>query len=80
VRRSSLRHYGRAARSFTELLGSGFPGIDPDALAFLFVGPLIYFCLSDWLTGAPKLGIDNDRLIQTWTRLFEPLFKDMLQS
>jgi AcrR family transcriptional regulator len=70
--------YGRAARSFAAAMGDRFPGIDPDALAFLFVGPLIFFRLSEWLSGEPKLGIEEDQLIHTWLRVFEPLFAQML--
>ena len=38
-------------RSFAEAIGTRFPDVDPEALAFLFVGPLIFFRMSDWLTG-----------------------------
>ncbi len=70
--------YGRAARSFAEAMGKRFPDVDPEALAFLFVGPLIFFRMSDWLTGQPKLGLDDERLVRTWARVFEPLFAQML--
>lgn len=71
---------GRAARSFADAMGTRFPDVDPDALAFLFVGPLIFFRMSDWLAGEPKLGLDDDRLVLTWARVFEPLFTQMLMA
>lgn len=72
--------YGRAARSFAEAMGERLPGVDPQALAFLFVGPLIFFRMSDWLSGEPKLGLDDDQLVGTWARVFEPLFVKMLMG
>jgi AcrR family transcriptional regulator len=69
--------YGRAARSFAAAMGDQFPDIDPNALAFLFVGPLIYFRLSGWLAGEAKMGIQDDQLIKTWSLVFEPLFKQI---
>ena len=52
---------------------------DPEALAFLFVGSMIYFKLSDWLTGEPKLGITEDRLVKTWVNVFEPVLRGLIQ-
>ncbi len=70
--------YGRAARSFADAMGTRFPDVDPEALAFLFVGPMIFFRMSDWVTGEPKLGLDDDRLVRTWARVFQPLFTQLL--
>ena len=53
-------------------------GLDPEALAFLFVGPLVYYKLSDWLTGEPKLGITEERLLRTWVAVFEPVLRGLL--
>jgi hypothetical protein len=46
---------------------------DPEALAFLFVGSLIFYKLSGWLAEEPKLGLTDERLITTWVNVFGPV-------
>jgi AcrR family transcriptional regulator len=76
--------YGAMAEAISaQMLAAGASvesGLDPEALAFLFVGPLVYYKLSDWLTGEPKLGITEDRLLRTWVAVFEPVLRGLLGS
>ena len=51
---------------------------DPEALAFLFVGSLLFFKMTDWLTGQPKLGLTDDRLVRTWVNVFEPVLRTLV--
>jgi hypothetical protein len=48
-------------------------GIDPDALAFLMIAPLIYHRIVEWAMGETILGITDKRLIDTWATTFEPI-------
>ena len=50
---------------------------DPEALAFLFVGSLLFFKMTDWLTGQPKLGLTDGRLVRTWVNVFEPVLRGL---
>ncbi len=74
--------YGAMAAAVRERLRATGPptesNLDPEALAFLFVGPLVYYKLSDWLTGEPKLGITEERLLRTWVAVFEPVLSGLL--
>jgi AcrR family transcriptional regulator len=51
--------------------------IDADALAFLFMAPLIYFRLIEWAHDRRILDLDDDRLLDTWTKLFIPVFTSL---
>lgn len=53
---------------------AGVNDLDADAIAFLFMGPLIYYRLIEWATGWHILGLDDDRLIKAWVEIFEPVF------
>lgn len=53
---------------------------DPEALAFLFVGSMIFYKMSDWLTGEPKLAITEDRLLRTWVNVFSPVLAGLLRE
>ena len=53
---------------------------DPEALAFLFVGSLLFFKMTDWLTGEPKLGLTDDRLVRTWVNVFEPVLRKLVSE
>ncbi len=82
VRRQQLANdeiaYKRMADTVSALIGDRFPDLDANALAVLFVGSLIFFRLSDWLTGQPKLDLDDDTMLRTWVTVFEPTFRRMM--
>lgn len=65
-----------ALRELQQTLGSD-AGIDPDALGFLFLAPLIYFRVIEWATNRRILDLDDDRLLAAWTAVFEPLFTSL---
>jgi AcrR family transcriptional regulator len=71
--------YEAAAHAVRELqqAGGGGGDIDADALGYLFLAPLIYFRLIEWATNRRILDLDDDRLLATWTTLFEPLFTSL---
>jgi AcrR family transcriptional regulator len=48
--------------------------LDADAIAFLVVAPLVYYRLIEWATGTKILGLDDDRLIESWVDVFSPVF------
>lgn len=54
--------------------------IDPEALAFLFMGPLLYHRIIEWVSGEPAIGLNDQRLINQWARIFAPLFEKLLAS
>jgi AcrR family transcriptional regulator len=54
--------------------------MDVDALAFLFVAPLIYHRVVEWATGTPVLDIDTDQLVATWARVYEPIFERLIAT
>lgn len=56
------------------------PGVDVDALAFLLVAPLVYYRIIEWAMGSPVLGLDDDRLVSTWTSCFEPLIASVVDE
>jgi AcrR family transcriptional regulator len=53
---------------------AGVVDLDADAIAFLVVAPLVYYRLIEWATGRKILGLDDDRLIQSWVDVFSPIF------
>jgi AcrR family transcriptional regulator len=53
--------------------------IDPEALAFLFMGPLLYHRVIEWVSGAPAIGLTDERLIEQWARLFAPVFEHLIE-
>jgi AcrR family transcriptional regulator len=66
--------YGATAELLrTQMSPEQLKSFDPEALSFLFVGSLIYFKLSEWLSDEPKLGISHQRLIRTWVNVFAPV-------
>jgi AcrR family transcriptional regulator len=83
VRRHALANdavaYQFMADSLRVQMSSADPSMlerfDPEALAFLFVGSMIFFKLTDWLTGEPKLGLTDDRLLRTWVNVFSPVLQ-----
>ncbi len=50
-------------------------GVDPEALAFLMVAPLLYHRIVEWSTGHTVLDVSDDELVQTWAYLFATLFE-----
>jgi AcrR family transcriptional regulator len=82
VRRQQLANdeiaYKRMADTVDALISDRFPDLDANALAVLFVGSLIFFRLNDWLTGEPKLGLDDETMLGTWVSVFEPTFRRIL--
>ena len=71
--------YASTARALRELqseIGDA-AGIDPEALAFLFMAPIVYFRLIEWATGNKVLGLDDERLLAAWTALFDPVFRTL---
>lgn len=84
VRRQQLANdeiaYKQMADTVRALIGDRFPDLDPNALAVLFVGSLIFFRLSDWLTGEPKLALNDETMLNTWVSVFEPTFRRLLGS
>jgi AcrR family transcriptional regulator len=54
--------------------------MDVDALAFLFVAPLIYHRLIEWVMGTPVLDLDTDQLVATWARVYEPIFERLVAT
>jgi AcrR family transcriptional regulator len=54
--------------------------MDVDALAFLFVAPLIYHRIVEWATGTPVLDLDTDKLVDTWARVYEPIFEQLVAT
>lgn len=47
--------------------------LDPEAAAFLFIAPLIYHRVLEWLSGETAVQISDDRLIAEWARQQEIL-------
>ncbi len=71
--------YGAMANALrAQMNADQLEAFDPDALAFLFVGSLLYFKMTDWLTGETKLGLTDDRLLRTWVNVFEPVLRGLL--
>ncbi len=66
---ASLRNHDERLR--------GALGLDPDALAYLLLAPLIYFRLIEWAMGEPILELDDDRLVDTWARIFGPIIGEI---
>ena len=54
--------------------------IDPDVIGFLFMGPLVYHRIIEWVSGETALGITDERLISQWAALFEPLFRGLIED
>jgi AcrR family transcriptional regulator len=50
-------------------------GIDPDALAFLMIAPLIYHRIVEWALGETILGLNDERLVDTWAETFHPILE-----
>jgi AcrR family transcriptional regulator len=46
--------------------------IDPDALAFLMIAPLIYHRIVQWALDETILDLTDDRLLDTWAAVFQP--------
>jgi AcrR family transcriptional regulator len=53
----------------------GKHGIDPEALAFLMIAPLIYHRVVEWALGQTILGLSDGRLVDTWAETFRPLLE-----
>ena len=71
--------YGTMANSLrAQMNQQQLEQFDPEALAFLFVGSLLFFKMTDWLTGQPKLGLTDDRLVRTWVNVFEPVLRTLV--
>jgi AcrR family transcriptional regulator len=64
-------------REFQQETGSG-DDVDPEALAFLFMGPLLYHRIIEWVSGRPAIGLTDERLVSQWARLFAPVFERLM--
>lgn len=64
-------------RAFQARAGSDL-GVDADALGFLFMGPLLYHRIIEWLTGETALGITDDQLIAQWAQLLAPTIERLV--
>lgn len=53
--------------------------LDPEVVGFLFMGPLIYHRIIEWVSGETALGIDDDRLIEQWARIMERVFRPLIE-
>ena len=81
-RRNFELSYASTAASLRELFDAPgeAPPTDPEALAYLLMAPLIYVRVIEWATGERVLGIDDDRLIATWTTLFTPILTSIAEA
>ena len=79
TRRNFELTYHRVAEQLraTFTTSGGRDSIDFDALAFLLVAPLVYYRIIEWATGSAILELDDDRLVSTWARCFEPVLAGM---
>ncbi|MGZ6955027.1 MAG: TetR/AcrR family transcriptional regulator [Acidimicrobiia bacterium] len=59
---------------------AGVDDLDPDALAFLLVAPLIYHRLIEWATGRKILDLDDDRLVVAWVDVFSPVLARLAED
>jgi AcrR family transcriptional regulator len=63
--------YAAAARLLERWIGPAeATGVDLEALAVSLLGPLINLRRSTWLFAAPPLGLDDDRVLETWVALW----------
>ena len=51
---------------------------DLEAFSFLFVSPLIYFRLKEWVNGEKVRGLSDQRIAAMWARTFEPIIQELL--
>ena len=51
---------------------------DLEAFGYLFVSPLIYFRLKEWVTGEKVRGLSDQRVAAMWARAFEPIIQELL--
>jgi AcrR family transcriptional regulator len=56
-------------------LGGGDAGLDTEALAALVIGPLANQRRVTWTYGAPPLGLDDQRLLETWANALVALVR-----
>ncbi|MGH9187290.1 MAG: TetR/AcrR family transcriptional regulator [Acidimicrobiales bacterium] len=57
--------------------GRSRPGVDTAALAALIVGPLANQRRVAWTYGGPPLGIDDERLLATWSNIVTTLIESV---
>ncbi|MGF1600096.1 MAG: hypothetical protein ACFCVK_24865 [Acidimicrobiales bacterium] len=67
----------RAEIEHTARAGSDL-GVDADALGFLFMGPLLYHRIIEWLTGETALGLTDDQLMAQWAQLLAPTIERLV--
>ena len=73
--------YATTAAAIRASQDAGGPAdLDADALAYLFVGPLVYHRLIEWATGHTVLDLDDDRLLRAWVDVFVPVFARLAAS
>ena len=46
--------------------------LDPEALAFLFIGPLLYHLVIEWVSGQTAVGLTDERLVAQWGPALRP--------
>lgn len=55
-------------------------GLDADAYGYVFLAPLIYFKLIEWVTGHHPLDIDDEALVETWATVVAPSFREIAEA
>lgn len=68
VRQRLVEEPYRRAAQLTRLVA---PDIDADAVVAVFLGALVNYKLIEHLVGVRPGGVDEDRFVSTWARLFE---------
>jgi AcrR family transcriptional regulator len=54
-------------RTAARLIVSAQPGAtDPEAMAFLVLGPLVALRRTEWTFGSPPVGLDDERVLEAW--------------
>lgn len=76
------RNFDLSVRAVAEAVESydPDPDIDAEALGFLFMGPLLYHKIIGWVSGRNVLGISDERLVAQWVKLFEPVFREIVEE
>jgi AcrR family transcriptional regulator len=67
-------------RAEAEAAGAPVDGVDFEAHAFLGLAPLVLHRLITWLTGTPPAGIDDDRLVAAWVRVFSTVRRSLTEE
>lgn len=65
------RAYREAAEFLRRKIAEGaFPELDPEAVAAIALGSLANYRVEEALFGAPPAGVDEERLIDAWVRMW----------